>query len=89
MSYVFQVSDRPYFDYNLASHGRPNRFILTESSRVGDGEGGGERGMGGGARVGNLFCPPIISQKKKKKRILFHLKAQTCMVMLYDFLNDE
>lgn len=28
---MLQVSDRPYFDYNLASRGRPNRFILTES----------------------------------------------------------
>lgn len=45
MSYVFQVSDRPYFDYNLASHGRPNRFILTESSRVGEREGGPVRNL--------------------------------------------
>lgn len=49
-----QLFDRPYFDYNLANHGRPNRFILTERSGVGgrggwDGRGGGERR--GGAHV--------------------------------------
>lgn len=30
VSLVLEVPDKPYFDYNLASLGRPNRFILSE-----------------------------------------------------------
>lgn len=50
VSYVFLMesdnwwhSDGPYFDYNLARRGRPNRSILTESFREGGRE--GEREM--------------------------------------------
>lgn len=60
---------RPYRDYNLASHGRPNRFILTENSLVAQREGGG------GVHIGSPICTLWYKKPEYKAYMLCDFRS--------------